>query len=75
MQELGIYVIKKYLNNGNEKIIKIYGNGFTNKIHLHSVLKLFNGSVFEYIDFYILIDLNHGSLKVALMGIGIKKTQ
>lgn len=50
-RELGIYVIKKHFDNDNEKILKTYGNSFINKIHLHSVLKLFNGSAFEYIDF------------------------
>lgn len=50
-EELGKYVIEKFLNNDDVLILENYGNGFINKVHLHSALKLFNGCAFEYIDF------------------------
>lgn len=50
-EEIGKYVIEKHFGNDNKRIIDEYGNSFINRIHLHSVLKLFNGKAFEYIDF------------------------
>lgn len=50
-KELGEYIIKKYLYNDEKSILKYYGNKFINDIHLHSVLKLFNGQAYEYFNY------------------------
>lgn len=47
-KELGEYIVNKYLYNDEAIILKNYGNKFINDIHLHSVLKLFNGQAYEY---------------------------
>jgi len=49
--ELGKYVINKFLDDDTNKILNEYDCKFVNKVRLHSALKLFNGSAFEYIDF------------------------
>lgn len=50
-QELGEYIVNKYLYNNDINILNNYGNKFINDVHLHSVLKLFNGQAYEYFNF------------------------
>lgn len=50
-KEIGFYIINEHFNNEDSRILDGYGNAFVNRVKLHSVLKLFNGRAFDYIDF------------------------